>query len=164
MALHLNKFEFCFKYPNTFSRVWCKLALWFRKKKMFKNHQWIFTESLLSPFGNIGVTLHLDKLESPSHKNDLCQVEIGPVVMMMILKGLQCIFTLLLLFSHGKRHGPSFEQTWIPFNQMRLSFAKLTKNVGLISWRGRKFQMSYQCTNWQHKLVKKNNTINEEKF
>ena len=29
----------------------------------------------------------------------------------------QCIFTILLLFFFGERHGSSFEQIWIPYNQ-----------------------------------------------
>jgi hypothetical protein len=41
--------------------------------KVFKNFQCIFTISLLSPLGD-GYRLHLNKLESPRPKNDLCQV------------------------------------------------------------------------------------------
>jgi hypothetical protein len=43
------------------------------EKKIFKNFQCIFTLSLLSPL-EMGYPLHLNKLESPSPKDDLCQV------------------------------------------------------------------------------------------
>ena len=44
--------------------------------------------------------------------------EIGPVVLeMKIIKLGQCIFSILLLYLHGKGQDPSFEQTWNPFTK-----------------------------------------------
>jgi hypothetical protein len=43
------------------------------KKKILKKIQCIFTLSLLSPLGE-GLSLPLNKLESPSPKDDLCKV------------------------------------------------------------------------------------------
>jgi hypothetical protein len=40
------------------------------EKKIIKNFQCIFTHLLLSPLAE----MHLNKLESPPHKDDLCQV------------------------------------------------------------------------------------------
>ena len=44
----------------------------------------------------------------------LCLVEIGELVLEKIFKFGQRIFGILL-YPLGKEHGPSFEQTWIPF-------------------------------------------------
>ena len=60
-----------------------------------------------------GVALYLNKCESHSPKDALCQslVEIGPVVL-EILKFRKCIFPISLS-SLQKGCGPSFEQTCI---------------------------------------------------
>ena len=50
-----------------------EIGLLVLEKKNFKNFQCIFTLLLLSPLGD-GQSLHLNKLESPPPKNDLCQV------------------------------------------------------------------------------------------
>ena len=48
----------------------------------------------------------------------LSLVETGTVVIeKKILKIRQCIFATSLLSPLGKRGGPSFEQTWMPFTQ-----------------------------------------------
>jgi hypothetical protein len=47
------------------------------EKKIFKNLQCIFTLFLLSPLGKgleKGVALHMNNSESPSPKDDLCQL------------------------------------------------------------------------------------------
>ena len=43
--------------------------------------------------------------------------EIDPVVLEMISKFRQCIFTISLLSPLGKGYDPSFEHSWIPFTQ-----------------------------------------------
>ena len=81
------------------------------EKKIFKNSQFIFTISLVL---EKGATLHLNKIESPSPKDALCQVwlhEIGPVVLERIFKFLQCIFAILLLSPLEKGLGPSINKT-----------------------------------------------------
>ena len=53
--------------------------------------------------------------------------EIGPEVLdKKIFKYLPCIFLLLSLL--GKGYGPSFEQTWIPFTNIRMLCAKFCWN------------------------------------
>ena len=52
---------------------------------------------------------HLNKLEFPSPKDDVCQflIEICPVVLEQ--KNCECIFANLYLSPLGNRRGPSFE-------------------------------------------------------
>ena len=72
MALHLNKIKFPL-LKDAFCRVWLKLVLWFWRRRflMFVN---VF--SLFCYFLSLEkeVALHLNKLESISYKDALCQV------------------------------------------------------------------------------------------
>jgi hypothetical protein len=68
----LNKLEFPSPKDNLY-QVWFHLACWFWRRRFFK----IFSAFLL--FCNYllferGYTLFFDTLESPSPKDDLCQV------------------------------------------------------------------------------------------
>ena len=71
-ALHLNKLEFP-SPKNAFWQVWLKLAQWFSRRRFLKvvNLFLLFPNYL--PFGK-GVAVHLNKLESPSPRDTLCQV------------------------------------------------------------------------------------------
>ena len=71
MVLHLNKLESP-SFKDALCQVWLKLAqrLWI---KIIKFCQCIFAISKLSPLGK-GRAFHLNKLESPSPKDALCQV------------------------------------------------------------------------------------------
>jgi hypothetical protein len=72
LILNLKKLEFPSSKDN-FYQVWLKLACWFWRSFLF-----IFTLLPLSPLGqgvsSKGYPLHLNKLESPPSKDDLCQV------------------------------------------------------------------------------------------
>ena len=70
-ALHLNKFESP-SSKDALCQVWLKLAQWFLSRR-FLNFVNVF-----SPFCNYlplkkSMVLHLNKLESPSPKDALCQ-------------------------------------------------------------------------------------------
>ena len=60
--------------------------------------------------------LYLNKLESPSPKDALCQVwlKLAQWFLKKDFKFLQCIFSISLLSTFWKLCGPSF-QAWIPF-------------------------------------------------
>ena len=72
VTLHLNKLESP-SSKNVLCQVWLKLDQWFWRRRFFKD----FNVSLLFhnylPFEK-GIALFLNKLESPSPKNFLCQV------------------------------------------------------------------------------------------
>jgi hypothetical protein len=72
LALYFNNLEFPLP-KDDLCQVWLKFACWFWRRRFFK----IFSVFLLFcyylPFG-MGVTLHLNNLESPLPKDDLCQV------------------------------------------------------------------------------------------
>ena len=72
MILHLNKLESP-SSSDTLCQVWLKLAQWFLRIRFLKvvNLFLLFPNYL--PFWK-GVTLHLNKLESPLPKDTLCQV------------------------------------------------------------------------------------------
>ena len=72
MTLHLNKLEFP-SPKDVLCQVWLKLARWFWRitNLNFGNAFSLFRNYL--PLEKGGV-FHLNKLESPSHKDDLCQV------------------------------------------------------------------------------------------
>ena len=72
MALHLNKFESP-SPKDALCQVWLKLAQWFWRRRFFN------FVNVFSLFRNYlpleqGGALHLNKLESPSPRNTLCQV------------------------------------------------------------------------------------------
>ena len=74
MALHLNKFESP-SPKDALCQAWLKLAQWFWRRKFFNlvNVFSLFRNYL--PMESLrGGTLHLNKLESPSPKDALCQV------------------------------------------------------------------------------------------
>ena len=71
-TLHLNKHDFP-SPKDALCQVWLKLALWFLRRRFLK------FVNVFSPFPYYlplekGGVLHLNKLESPSPKNALCQV------------------------------------------------------------------------------------------
>ena len=72
MALHLNKL-ISPSHKDALCQVWLKLAQWFWRRRFlnFVNVFSLFRNYL--PLGK-GGALHLNKLESPSHKDALCQV------------------------------------------------------------------------------------------
>ena len=72
MALHLNKL-ISPSHKDDFCQVWLKLAQWFWRRKFlnFVNVFSLFRNYL--PLGK-GRALHLNKLESPSPNNALCQI------------------------------------------------------------------------------------------
>jgi hypothetical protein len=74
LALYLNKLEFPIHKDNLY-QVWLKLARWFWRRRSLK----IF--SVFLPFRYYlplekGYPLPLNELESPSPKDDLCQVRL----------------------------------------------------------------------------------------
>jgi hypothetical protein len=72
LALYLNKLEFPSPKDNLY-QVWLKLACWFWRKRFLK----IFNVFLLFRYYlslERGYPLPFNKLESPSSKDDLCQV------------------------------------------------------------------------------------------
>ena len=64
-----------------------------------------------------GGVLHLNKLESPSPKDVLCQVWLKLAQWFWRWRFCQCIFAISQLSPFAKGRGPSTEQTWIPFTQ-----------------------------------------------
>ena len=66
----------------------------------------------------ITIIYHLNKLESPSPKDALCQVWLKLAQLFWRRRFFrECIFTISYLSLLGKGQGPSFEQTWIPSTQ-----------------------------------------------
>ena len=81
MAFHLRKHSLPSpKYA--LCQVWVKLALWFLRRRFLKFINAFSLFRYYLPLEKGGV-LHLNKLESPSHKDALCQVlvEIGLLVL-----------------------------------------------------------------------------------
>ena len=115
MVLHLNKFE---SQDTLLCQICLKLAQWFWRR--FKNFIKVFSLLLLSPLGK-GKGHSFE--QTWIHFTQGCfvpikLVEIGPVVLeKKILKFCQCIFAISKLSPLGKRWGPSFEQTWLPFTK-----------------------------------------------
>ena len=71
-ALLLNKLESPSPKDNL-CQVWLKLAQWFWRRR-FLNFVNVFSQHPNYLPLEKGMALHLNKLESPSHKDDLCQV------------------------------------------------------------------------------------------
>jgi hypothetical protein len=72
LVLYLNKIEFPSPKDNLY-QVWLNLASWFWRRRFLK----IFSAFLLFRYYlplERGDSLHLNKLESPAPKDDLCQV------------------------------------------------------------------------------------------
>ena len=72
VALHLNKLESP-SPKNALCQVWLKLAQWLRRRRFFN----VFNVFLLFPNYlplKKDVALHLNKLESPSPRDTLCQI------------------------------------------------------------------------------------------
>ena len=71
-ALHLNKLE---SPPpkDDLCQVWLKLAQWFWRRRFLNIFCIFLLFSYYLPLEK-GATLHLNKLESPPPKDDLCQV------------------------------------------------------------------------------------------
>ena len=71
-ALHLNKLE----SPSpkvALCQVWLKLAQWFRRRRLL-NFAMYFCYLVIISLMEKGWALHLNKLESPSPKDAVCQV------------------------------------------------------------------------------------------
>ena len=79
--------------------------------KRRKSHYLLYENSMV---------LDMNKLESPSSNDALCQVSwliLAQQFWIKIFKFCQCIFAISLLILQGKGRSPSFEQTWVPINQ-----------------------------------------------
>ena len=117
MVLHLNKFE-SLSPKDALFQLWLKMAQWFWKRFLsFINVFTLFRNYLPLEKGG---ALHLNKPESPSPKNALCQVWLKLAQWFWkrrFFKFCQCVFAISYLSPLGKGRGPSFEQTWIPFTQ-----------------------------------------------
>ena len=72
MALHLNKLESP-SPRDTLCQVWLKLAQWFWRRRFFNFVNVFSLYRNYLPLEKDGA-LHLNKLESPSSKDSLCQV------------------------------------------------------------------------------------------
>ena len=117
MVLHLNKFE-SLSPKDALFQLWLKMAQWFWKRFLsFINVFTLFRNYLPLEKGG---ALDLNKPESPSPKNALCQVWLKLAQWFWkrrFFKFCQCVFAISYLSPLGKGRGPSFEQTWIPFTQ-----------------------------------------------
>ena len=91
-------------------------------------------------------------------------LEISPVVLeKKIFEFCQYILTLLLLSPLGKGHGPSFDQTWIPFtygsfvpSSVEIGPVVLEKKKKMCSWqRRRRWQRQRRTRDilWSEKLT-----------
>ena len=89
---------------NALCQVWLTLAHLFWRKR-FLNFVNVFLPSPYYLPLEKGVVLHINKFESPSHKDDLCQV--WQKLANWTFKFRQCIFTISELSPIGKRHCPS---------------------------------------------------------
>ena len=99
-------------------QVWLKLAqrFWRRRYFNFVNVFLLFHKYL--PW-NKGRALHLNKLESSSPKDVLCQVWLKLAQWFWWRRFFNFVNVYVFLLFHKylplKRAGPSFEQTWNPF-------------------------------------------------
>ena len=94
-ALHLNKLESP-SPKNALCWVWIKLALCFWRRRFLKVGNLILSFPNYLPFGK-GVALHLNKLESPSPKDALCQdwLKLAQWFWRRIFENfVKCIFTI----------------------------------------------------------------------
>ena len=90
IALHLNKFESP-SPRDALCQVWVKLAKWFWRRRFlnFVNVLLLFRKYLHL---EMGMALHLTKLESPSHHDAFCQVLLK--LAQWFFKFCQCIFAI----------------------------------------------------------------------
>ena len=101
-------------HPRYFcAKVWVKLAQLFWR--------WFFKFiNVILQFSSQGKewVLNLKKLSIPSLKDDLCQ-DCGnwPTGSGGDILNLSMYFCNCVIISPGKRRGPSFEQSWIPFTK-----------------------------------------------
>ena len=72
LALYLNKLESS-SPRDTLCQVWLKLTQWFWLRRFLKVVDLFSLFPKYLPFGK-GVVLHLNKLETPSPRDTLCQV------------------------------------------------------------------------------------------
>ena len=80
-----------------------------------------------------GVALHLNKIESPSPKDALLQIWLKKAKLLLRIwfsNLVNVFFTISLLSTLGKGRGPSFEQSWISFNQG--CFAPILAEISLV--------------------------------
>jgi hypothetical protein len=114
----LNKLEFPVPKDNLY-QVWLNLACWFWKRGFLK----IFSVFLLFRYYlplEKGYPLPLNKLESLSPKDDLCQVWLKLAQWFgrrRFLNDPTPFLHFLWLSPLWKGPGPLFEQTWIPCTQ-----------------------------------------------
>ena len=118
MVLNSNKLKSP-SLKDDLCKVWLILAqcLWRRRFLKFVNV--FFAISWLLPLGK-GSGPSFEQTWIPFTQGCFVSslVEFGPAVLeKKIFKSCQCNFTILQLPLFGKRNGPSFEQTWIPFIQ-----------------------------------------------
>ena len=116
MFLHLNELEFP-SPRDALCRNWLKLTQWFWRR--FFNFVYIF--SLLQiyfPLKRRG-GLHLNKHDSPSCKNVLCQVwlKLDQWFWRSWFLYIADIFSLFHNYLPLERWGPSFEYTRLPLTQ-----------------------------------------------
>ena len=99
---------------------WFKLIQWFGKRWFFVQiRQCVFAISLLSPLGK-GRALYLNKLESPSPKDDLCQVWLNLTKWFLrrrLFLIYRCIFCNFVIISSRKRAGLFIWTNMIPLHQ-----------------------------------------------
>ena len=112
-ALHLNKLESP-STKNALCQVWLKFAHVVLEKIFLISSRYFHYFVIISPWKK-SRALHLNKLEFPSPKGCFVPslVEIGSVVLEKKIFN----FVNVFLSTLGKGHGPSFEQSWIPFTQ-----------------------------------------------
>jgi hypothetical protein len=116
--LDLNKRESP-RPKDDLCQVWFKLAQWFWRRRFLYDPTPILHFCEYLPFEE-DLALYLNKLESPSPKDDLYQLWLNLAQWFWRRKFLNIFsvfFILLLLSPLGEGQSPSFEQTWIPSPQ-----------------------------------------------
>ena len=104
---------------DAFCQVWFKMAQWFWRRRFLKILNVLLLFHNYLPFEK-GVVLHLNKLESPSPKNALCQVWMKLeqwIWRRRFFVVFNVFFTISQLSPLWEGRGPSVEQSWIPFTQ-----------------------------------------------
>ena len=114
VALHLNKLDF--PLPKYYlCQFWLTLAEWsWRRFLKFVNVFLLCCKYLPLKKGR---ALDLNKLESPSPKDELYQVWLKLDHWFWRRNYFSMYFCKFVIISPWKGQGPSFEQTWIPFTQ-----------------------------------------------
>jgi hypothetical protein len=112
LALYLNKLEFPSPKDSLY-QVWLNLACWFWRRRFFK----IFSVFLLFRYYlhlETGYPLSLNKLESPSPKDDLCQVWLKLVLWFWRRR----FFKILSAFSLFHYYLPLAKGYLLPLNKL----------------------------------------------